>query len=106
MKVSLTITTTLNMHVVNCVKSVIEVPDMLAAKIKFKEAMAKLIFILPGLADVTGFLFKDGDLPVFKIREDFAEAITELINVAVSPIMTAKVYYKSKVIRTFTLSVE
>lgn len=106
MKVSMTITTTLNLHVVNCVKSTIEVPDMQAAKTKFKEAMTKLVLASADSAEIKGLLFKDGDYPVTKIRESFAEALTELIEEAISPIVTVKVYYKSKVIRTFTMSVE
>lgn len=108
MKVSLTITTTLNMHVVNCVKSAIDVPDMQTAKTKFKESMLNLVVISAdnSISGIKGILFKDGDYPVTKIRESFAEAIAELIDEAVSPIMTAKVYYKSIIIRTFTLSVE
>lgn len=106
MKVSLTITTTLNMHVANCVKSTIDLSDMQAAKTKFKEAMTKLVLASADSADIKGLLFKDGDYPVTKIRDSFAEALTELIDETVSPIMTAKVYYKSKVIRTFTMSVE
>lgn len=107
MKVSLTITTTLNMHVVNCIRSVIEVSDMHEARHKFKEAMLNLVVAADNsISGIKGILFKDGDYPVTKIRESFAEAIAELIDEAVSPIMTAKVYYKSKIIRTFTLSVE
>lgn len=107
MKVSLTITTTLNMHVVNCVKSAIDVPDMQTAKTKFKESMLDLVVAADNsISGIKGILFKDGDYPVTKIRESFAEAIAELIDEAVSPVMTAKVYYKSIVIRTFTLSAE
>lgn len=106
MKVTLVLTTTLNMHVVTCMKSTIDVPDLDLAKAKFNEAVTKLVLTSADSSEIKGVLFKDGDLPVFKIREAFADAVPELIDEASSPIITVKVYYKSKVIRTFTLSVD
>lgn len=106
MKVTLALTTTLNMHVVTCMKSTIEVSDLDLAKVKFNEAITKLVLTSADSSEIKGVLFKDGDLPVFKIREAFADAVPELIDEASSPIITVKVYYKSKIIRTFTLSVE
>ena len=106
MKVTLVLTTTLNMHVVTCMKATIEVSDLILAKVKFKEAVTKLVLTSADSSEIKGVLFKDGDLPVFKIREDFAASVLELINASSSPIITMKVYYKAKVIRTFTLSVE
>lgn len=106
MIVTLALTTTLNMHVVTCMKSTIEFSDLDLAKAKFKEAVTKLVLTSADSSEIKGILFKDGDLPVIKIREFFADAVPELIDEASSPIITVKVYYKSKVIRTFTLSVE
>lgn len=107
MKVSLTITTTINMHTLHCIRSVIEVAGMHEARHKFKESMLDLVVAAANsISGLKGILFKDGDHPVTKIRESFAEAIAELIDEAVSPIMTAKVYYKSKIIRTCTMLVE
>lgn len=106
MKVSLTITTTLNMHVVNCIRSVIEVSDMHEARYKFNQAIEQAVLTSSDSAGIKGILFKDGDYPLTKIRDSFAEAVTECIEEALSPIVTVKVYYKSKVIRTFTISVE
>lgn len=106
MKVTLVTTTTLNMHVVTCMKATIEVSDWDLAKAKFNDAITNSVLTSADSSEIKGVLFKDGDLPVFKIREAFADAVPELIYDASSPIITVKVYYKSKVIRTFTLSVE
>lgn len=110
MEVTLALTTTLNMHVVTCMESTLEVPagvpTLDLARAKFKEVFTKLVLTSADSSDIKGVLFKDGDLPVLKIREAFADAVSELIDEASSPIITVKVYYKSKIIRTFTLSVE
>lgn len=106
MKVTLVLTTTLNMHVVTCMKATSEVFDLDMAKSRFNDAITNSVLTSDDSSEIKGVLFKDGDLPVFKIREAFADAVPELIYDASSPIITVKIYYKSKVIRTFTLSVE
>lgn len=106
MKVTLVLTTTLNMHVVTCMKSTIEAFDLDMAKSKFNDAITNFVLTSADSSEIKGVLFKDGDLPVFRVREAFADVVPELIYEASSPIITVKVYYKSKVIRTFTLLVE
>ena len=106
MKVTLLLTTTLNMHVVTCMKATSEVFDLDMAKSRFNDAIMNSVFTSADSSEIKGVLFKDADLPVLRIREAFADTVPELIYDALSPIITVKVYYKSKIIRTFTLSVE